>query len=150
MGWRSYHHSDSGSPPECREKLALNAAECAVRQDDHGVAVPRLLREKVYDLVDARGGVGLFTECGDVARESCNIESFPLRNVGAPERREKHAVGRLERGDVSLLVNRSTRSRAAGFEDGEQSSLAVFGTERAKRLLDRSRMMGEVVVDAHA
>ena len=86
----------------------------------------------------------------EIAGEPLEVEPLALRHVGATERREEHAVGRVERARVRVLVQRAARGRAARLEHDPERAAGVPRSQRAQRLVHGGRVVREVVVDAHA
>ena len=106
----------------------MDATERAVGEESHGVTRLGLLDDRGEDGIDARRGDGLVA--ADLAREPLEIEPLALGHVGAPERREEHAIGGGERGDVLVLVERTARGGAARLEDRPQLAARVASAVR--------------------
>ena len=125
----------------------MDAAKGAVRQEDDRVSRARAGHDGIHDGADLGRGAGPRT---DGACEPVEVEALALGHVRPAERRQDHVVGGVEGALVLLLVQRAASGRAAGLEGDPERALRVPGAQGPQRLVDRRRMVREVVVDAYA
>src|SRR5580698_8178692 len=126
------------------EKHPVNAAECAVRQGRDAVAPSRPGGDLGNDRRDARHRPRARPQ---IVRQAIEVETFRLGDVRPAQRRKENAIRRSKARGVSVLVDRSTSGGAPRLEHGPEPARWMTCAKSAQGLVDRRRMVREVVVN---
>src|SRR5437762_3069946 len=139
------------SAAESFEQLVVYVVETTVRHDHDVIATLHFARKKRDDVISRHKSKCSFPTRPNPFRHAIRGEGFGRGKMRCTiDTRDDGRIGRVERLNKGLLENPSPAGVRTRFKNSPDARPGITLPHRAQRLVDRRRMMGEVIINNDA
>src|SRR5678809_1581368 len=132
------------------EQRPMNAAEPTVGHEHDDIPIAMLAHDGRDDVLVIRKVARPLPLRSQIRYEPIAIQTISFRQRRPEHCGKNHFVRGSKRRRKSILEHTAARRRGAWLEDGPDASIRISVPQRRERLIDRRRVMREVVKDRNS